>query len=89
MNDNAKCSCWRCWFQSTLTPLALFTILILSFITTVVLMHEDSILDKYVTWMQGWDTGVLASLGVALQGNQHVSHTDSEQLEPKLDKLEP
>ena len=72
MSDNVKCGCWRCWFQATFTPLALFAVLILSFIATVVLMHEEGILDKYVTWLEGWDAGVLTSLGVALQGSAQV-----------------
>lgn len=65
--DHANCSCWRCWFQSNFTPLALLAIVIVSFIATVALMHEATIDDKYVTWLEGFCAGAMTSLAVSMK----------------------
>ena len=67
-----SCSCWKCWIQANFSVIILFTILVFSFAATVILMHEEVIADKYVIWLQGWDAGILTSLGVALKSD-HVA----------------
>jgi hypothetical protein len=81
---NEPCSCWRCWFQSNFTPIVLLGIVFVSFVATVVLMHESSIEDKYVTWLEGFCGGAMTSLAVALKATGSVSHstTNSESATP-------
>jgi len=74
MADDKQCSCWRCWVQSNFTPIVLLLIVFVSFVATVVLMHEDSIDDKYVTWLEGFCMGAMTSLAVALRASTPVSH---------------
>lgn len=70
------CTCWRCWMQANFPAILLFLLLILSLASTLVLMHEEIIADKYVIWLQGWDAGLLTSLGVALKTDTSGKRTD-------------
>ena len=80
--NDTSCSCWRCWTQSNFTALALLWIVLLSFLATVILMHEDRIEDKYVTWLEGFCGGAMTSLAVALK-------TSSSSVAPHLPQQAP
>ena len=77
-----SCTCWRCWIQANFSVIVLFVILMVSLLATIILMHEEVIADKYVIWLEGWDAGILTSLGVALKSDQsasknHIPNTDT------------
>ena len=67
MSVNQTCHCWRCWFQQNFSVILLSILLIMSVFATLTLMHEESIADKYVIGLEGWDAGLLTALGVALK----------------------
>lgn len=73
MSDHSSCSCWRCWFQQNLTPIVLFLFVLLGFLSTVGLMHEEKIDDKYVTWLEGFTMGAMTSLAVALKNSGSIA----------------
>ena len=73
--DPPNCRCWRCWSQDNFTAVALFGVLIGSIALLVILMHEDKIDDKYVTWMEGFVAGVFSAWTLALNRPADKPHT--------------
>jgi len=69
-----SCRSWRCWFQDNFTALALFSLLIICLALLILLMHEDKIDDKYVTWMEGFTAGIFSALMLALKGATSGQH---------------
>lgn len=81
-----NCTCWRCWIQANFSAILLFSLLMVSLFATLVLMHEEIIADKYVIWLEGWDAGLLTSLGVALNTDttgKRRDHAPDPPQEPK------
>lgn len=77
-----ECSCWKCWFQHHFNCILLLFLLTVSLLATIVLMHEQIIEDKYVTWLEGWDAGIMTALTTSLTiGAKQPPHT------PELPKV--
>ena len=80
--DSPTCNCWRCWFQKSFTAIVLLSIVILAFLATVILMHEEMILDKYVIWLEGFTGGAMTALSVALSAPAPTAHRDTTVTSP-------
>lgn len=65
---------WRAFSQSNFTAVVLLGLLMLSMASVVVLMHEDKIDDKYVTWLEGFAMGVFSTLNLALRSANSGQH---------------
>lgn len=79
-NGQHTCTCWSCWLQGNFTPIVLFFMVVISLVATVILMHEDKIDDKYVTWLEGFCGGAMTSLAVSLKGSNATVHEPPPQL---------
>lgn len=71
------CRSWRCWIQDNFTAVALLIVLFVCLLLVVILMHEDSIDDKYVTWFEGFAAGVFSTWTLALKGSGATHQGDT------------
>lgn len=69
MKDHVNCRCWSCFIQDNFTSFALFFMVVIALGLTVGLMHEASIDDKYVTWLEGFTAGAFSAWALALRTN--------------------
>jgi hypothetical protein len=74
MDTHQNCTCWRCFVQQNFTAVALLYIVTVSMVLTFILMHEDKIDDKYVTFFGGFLTGAFSTLTLALKGAVDKPH---------------
>lgn len=65
---------WRAWAQDNFTILVLLGLVIVSFLTTVILMHEKSIPDEYAKWAQGFTEGMVTGLTLAMNRTAEKPH---------------
>lgn len=65
---------WRTFSQENFTAVALLGLLLFALVALIVLMHEDKIDDKYVTWLEGFAAGVFSTLNLALRGSNSGQH---------------
>lgn len=68
------CRSWRCFIQDNFTAVALLGVLFVSVVLVVLLMHEDKIDDKYVTWFEGFVMGIFSTWTLALKGSNSGQH---------------
>lgn len=86
------CRCWRCFIQDNFTAIALLAIVVLGVSLVVILMHEQSIEDKYVTWLEGFAGGAFSTWTLSLKGDKpHQVPPNPPQLPqiPQLPQLPP
>lgn len=67
-NDNhVGCRCWRCWCQDNFTAVALFFVVILGLGLVVLVMHEPSVNEKSLTFLEGFVGGAFSTWTLALR----------------------
>lgn len=69
-DHGGQCRCWTCFIQDNFTAIALLGIVVLGVTLVVVLMHEQSIEDKYVTWLEGFAGGAFSTWTLSLKGDK-------------------
>ena len=74
MIDNKDGLSWRAFTQGNFTAVVLLGLLLMSMASVVVLMHEEKIDDKYVTWLEGFAMGVFSTLNLALRSANSGQH---------------
>lgn len=65
---------WRAFVQENFTAVALFILLIICLGLLIVLMHEASIDDKYVTWLEGFTAGIFSAWTLSLKSAASGQH---------------
>ncbi len=69
---------WRAFVQENFTAVALFILLIICLALLIILMHEMTIDDKYVTWLEGFTAGIFSAWTLSLKSaatGQHQGDT--------------
>jgi hypothetical protein len=66
--NHTNCRCWTCFIQDNFTSVSLMFVVLVGLTLMVVLMHEQKIDDKYVTWFEGFVAGGFSAWTLALKG---------------------